>query len=392
MNVIKPPSLYAEGYKRAREVDPALADAYVENTMVGDPLADAAVESLAGFNQDTRHRLVSAVMDDDAEGMREAPDALLELFAALERPSAFAFDPDRAIVGTRAFYRYSDMFFVALVLGSLVTGLTEGMAKAFYITGRTAGNLRRVRQNTRHVIEVTLPGGLDRQGDGWKVTVRIRIIHAQMRRLLLSSGKWDVAAEGVPLNMAHMALAATGFSSANLDLVRRLGVRLTDEERDGFMHIWHYVTWLLGVPEALLISNQEEGAHLRRISHLCELPPGERGTGVAKGYINVVPELMGVTDPRKQEKLMSDLFRVSRALVGNQLADALDYPRKSAIGMLALLRMQRTMKTIFSMVVPGSTPLAAENFIGMLQRSIYDDVGISYRMPDAVRDKESSSW
>lgn len=392
MGPIKPPSLYAEGYKKAREVDPVLADAYVENTMVGDPLADAAAESLAGFDQNTRHRVVAAVMDDDADGMREAPDALREFFAALEGPSAFAFDPDRARVGARAFYRYSDMFFVALVLGSLVTGLTEGMAKAFYITGRTVGNLRRVRQNTRHLIEITLPGGLDRLGDGWKVTVRIRMIHAQMRRLLLRSGEWDVAAEGVPLNMAHMALAATGFSSANLDLVRKLGVRLTDEERDGFMHIWHYVTWLLGVPEALLFSNEEEGAHLRRISHACELPPGEMSVGVAKGYINTVPDLMDVTDPRKREKLMGDLFRVSRALVGNELANALDYPRGSAFGMLAVVRMQRIMKVILSRVVPGSTPLAAENFFGMLQRSIYDDVGISYRMPDALRDKESSPW
>lgn len=392
MNRIQPPSLYIEGYRKARRLDPALADAYVENTMVGDPLADAAAESLAGFDQNTRHRLVNAAMNDDAEGMREAPDALREFFAALEGRSAFAFDPDRATVGTRAFYKYSDMFFVALVLGSLVTGLTEGMAKAFHITGRTVGNLRRVRQNTRHLIEITLPGGLDRQGDGWKVTIRIRMIHAQMRRLLLRSGEWDVAAEGVPLNMAHMALAATGFSSENLRLVRKLGVRLTDEERDGFMHIWHYVTWLLGVPEPLLFSNEEEGAHLRRISHLCELPPGEMAAEVAGGYINTVPDLTGVTDLRKREKLMGDLFRVSRALVGDQLADALNYPRSSAFGMLTVVKMQRIMKLVLSKVVPGRTPLATENFFGMLQRSVYDDVGISYRMPDAVKDEESSPW
>ena len=392
MVAIWPPSRYVEGYEKAREVDPVLADAYVRNMMVGDPLADAAMESIAGVDQNARHRLVEAVMNGDADGTREAPQPLKDFFDALESSPPFQFDPERAMAGTRAFYRYSDMFFVGLVMSSLLTGLTEGMAKAFYITGRTAGNLRRVRQNTRHIVEVTLPNGLDRYGDGWKLTVRIRMIHAQLRRLLLDSGEWDVPVEGVPLNMAHMALAATGFSSANLEAVHKLGVRLTEEERDGFMHIWHYVTWLLGVPEELLFSSVEEAEHLRRISHLCELPPGEMAKTVAHGYINTVPDILEITDPAKKKKLLNDVYKASRALIGNELADTIDYPRQSTFGILALVRAQRRMKMILSNVLPSASPLSLENFAGMLQRSVYDDVGISYRMPDAVRDVDSSKW
>jgi hypothetical protein len=84
--------------------------------------------------------------------------------------------------------------------------------------------LRRVKQNTRHLVDITLPGGLDRLGDGWKLTIRIRLIHAQVRRLLLNSHHWD-AEEGLPLHMAHMALASTGFSAINLQAVRKLGLR-----------------------------------------------------------------------------------------------------------------------------------------------------------------------
>lgn len=369
-----------------------LADAYVTNMMVGDPLADAAMESMAEVDQAKRHRLVEAGMNGDIEEFRGAPQALKDLFDALDDTPPFQFDPARAMAGTRAFYRYSDMFFVGLVMASLLTGLTEGMAKAFYITGRTAGNLRRVRQNTRHLVEVTLPGGMDRYGDGWKHTVRIRMIHAQIRRLLLASGEWDVPAEGVPLNMAHMALAATGFSSANLEAVRKLGVQLTEQERDGFMHIWHYVTWLLGVPEELLFSSVEGGDHLRRVSHLCELPPGEKAKAVAHGYINTVPEMLDVTDPAKQKKLLGAVYKASRAPIGNELADSIDYPKQSTLGILAVVRAQRRMKIILSKVLPGATPFVLDNFAGMLQRSVYDDAGISYRMPDAVRDRDSSTW
>lgn len=42
-------------------------------------------------------------------------------------------------------------------------------------------------QNNRHMVEIFLPGGLYREGDGWKLSVRIRIIHAQMRYLLNQS-------------------------------------------------------------------------------------------------------------------------------------------------------------------------------------------------------------
>ena len=276
---IRPPTSYIEGYARAREVDPSLADAYTEHTFVGDPLADAAMESLAAVDQETRHRLVNAAMECDEEAMREAPDELKTFFRMLDDPPPFEFNPAKALIGARAFHKYSDLFFVGLVLASLITGLSEGMSKGFYITGRTAGNLRRVRQNTRHLVEIMLPGGLDRRGEGWKLTVRIRLIHAQVRRMLLHSDEWDMPAEGLPLNMAHMALASTGFSAINLQAVRKLGLRLTEEERDGFMHIWRYVTWLLGVPEGLLFSNEREAVHLRKIAHLCETATRGEGRG-----------------------------------------------------------------------------------------------------------------
>ena len=143
------PSAYIDGHEKARALDSGLADAYVVNTLVGDPVGDAAMLSLADFDSATSHGLINAGMERDEEGMRDAPDALKEFFAELDRPPPFEFDPAMAAVGARAFYKHSDLFFVGLVMDSLVAGLSEGLSKGFYITGRTAGNLRRVRQNTR---------------------------------------------------------------------------------------------------------------------------------------------------------------------------------------------------------------------------------------------------
>ena len=386
------PALYARNYARARQANAELADAYVEHTVVGDPLADAAIGALAANGADTS-RILEAAMNSDEHGMRGggAPDEVREFFSALESPP-FELDPALALKGSRAFYKYSDLFFVGLVLESLITGLTEELSKPFYITGRTAGNLRRVRQNTRHIVEVTLPGGLSRDGDGWKLTVRIRLIHAQLRRLLLDSADWDVATEGMPLHMAHMSLAATGFSAANLQAARKLGVPLTDEESAGFMHLWRYVTWLLGVPESLLCSTEAEAAQVRQVAHRLESPPGDKAAAVAHGYISTVPELVGIAEPAKQKRMLSALFRTSRALIGDELADTLHYPKQSTAGALAFVKMQRRAQMLRAKITPGASSHQFNNFAGMMQRSVYDDTGISYRLPDAVKDTESSDW
>jgi hypothetical protein len=111
------------------------------------------------------------------------------------------------------------------------------------------------------------------------------------------------------------------------------------------MHIWRYVTWLLGVPERLLFRNENDALRLRRIAHLCELPPGPMAVEVANGYINTIPELLEVTDPAKRRKLMGVLLRTSRALIGNELADAFGYPRQSTVGVLRLVGLHVTTMT-----------------------------------------------
>ncbi len=389
-DVFNPPTVYAVNLEPARAVDPVLADAYVRHTRVGDSLADAAMESLEGYSREDVDRLIRAGMDEDERTFDAPPPPLREFFEAVRQPP-FTFDQELAAAGMRAFHRDSDLFFVALVLETLITGLSESLAKAFYLSERTATNVRRIRQNTRHLIEVMLPGGLDRTGDGWKHTVRIRLVHAQMRRLIRASGEWDEEAEGTPISGAHMALAATGFSAINLNAAKALGVRMTKEEADGFMHIWHFVNWLMGVPDELNFRTEEEGIHLRQVAKLCENSPGPMASAVANGYIDAVPELLGVTDPKKAARLLGFLRRVSRALIGHAAADQLGFPKQMTTGVLLLAKVQRRLKIVTSRLRPRAS-FAFDNFAGMMQRSVYDEVGISYKMPDALKESESSDW
>ena len=272
------PGIYKTGYRKARATAASrhLADRYVEHTLVGDPLGDAAVAALDGFDRMEGHRLVAAGMDQDDDVLRTAPRALQDFFTAVGVAPAWV-DPEAMAPGWHGFHDNVYEFVLAVVAGSIVQGFTTTISKAFAATGRTVQNgNQRYRQNLRHILEIMLPGGLERTGEGWKLSVRIRFVHARVRRLLLQSGNWNVDEDGWPPERRagrhgmHPVLGAPPGS-------RHVpGARLSSEQRAGFMHVWRYTSWLLGVPETLLFRNKAEADELCRVALLCEPPPHRR--------------------------------------------------------------------------------------------------------------------
>ena len=276
------PDIYRDGYDKARSLNPSLADTYMEHTMIGDPEADAVIEELAQFDQQEVHRLIHACMQQDAKALADAPPKLRDFFHRIEEPPAW-FDPDAVYPGCRAFHAYSDLFIPAFFVVTLQNAATL-ISKAFYMTGRvtTEFGLRRIKQNTRHFIEIMLPGALDRQGEGWKLSVRIRLVHAQVRRLLRESDDWDEAVYGVPISAAHLGLASANFSATMLQQADRLGAHLDAEARQSFMQIWRYASYLIGTPESLLFEGDEaRTAELYRIGAVCEPLPGDESAAIA---------------------------------------------------------------------------------------------------------------
>ena len=129
--------------------------------------------------------------------MTGAPQALRDFFIDMPPADPPWLDYEEFVPGIRAFHRNSDLILSGFAAGVLVDGFTTYIAKSFVLTGRVMDQgIRRLRQNNRHFLDIFYPGGLARNGDGWKLTVRIRLIHAQIRRLLNTSEEWDNEAWG----------------------------------------------------------------------------------------------------------------------------------------------------------------------------------------------------
>lgn len=386
------PSVYQPGYAKARAANPDLAAKYLDQTGIGDPAADDVANALASCNQTTVHRFINAGMEQDAKTLADAPQPLRAFFSRIEVPPPW-FDPASVRAGCRAFHAYSDLFITAFFAVTLENAATL-MSKAFYVTGgvTTGQGPRRIRQHVRHFIEIMLPGALDRQGEGWKLSVRIRLVHAQIRRLIRASGEWDEAVYGAPLSAAHAALASANFSAMMLRHTARLGAHLDDEARTGFMQIWRYASWLIGTPEALLFDGDEaKTAEFSRIAGLCEPPANDESVVVANTLVNALPLIPGLTNLAAQRSMLTHTYRVSRALLGHELADRLKFPRQRTAGLLTWLKWKRGARRIAHRVAPRmARKWRGKNFVFLLDASMLDD--LSYRLPDQLKADKASPW
>lgn len=386
------PRIYLKGYKKASALNPELAAEYMRPTVIDDPLADAAIESLANLRTSEINRLIRAGMDRKPGAMAQAPRQLREFFEQVEMTPPW-WDPAESRQGCRAFHDYSDLFIPSFFVATVQNAATL-IAKAFYATGRVNSRFgpRRIRQNTRHFIEIMLPGALDRSGEGWRLSVRIRLVHAQIRWLIRTEGNWNEERYGVPLSSAHMAMASANFSASCLGFARKMGARLDREACASFMQIWRYASWLIGTPEVLLFAGDEAKTNeLYRIARICEPSPSHESVAIAKALFEALPSIAGQSAPRDVRKMVSNAHRIARALLGHGLSDGLGIPRLHTAGLLTLLRSRRRVQRI----VHGVAPSVADAWRGasltfLLDAAVLDD--LSYRIPDRLRNEEATPW
>ena len=396
MNELLPnvPVDYRPGYEKARKIDPRVADNYIAHTTIGDPPADALIEALTPLGARELHRLISGAMNEDASAFKEGPAELREFFDLLEDRPPWA-SPAALEPGIRSFHRNADLILQGLVAGSLVEGFSTNISRSFVITGRLREHgVRRLRQNNRHVLEIFLPSGLERYGDGWKLSVRLRLVHAQVRRLLSNDHTdWDAAAWGAPISAAHLGYAATAFSARCLRHSRQLGVRFSSEESHSFMLLWRYAMHLSGIPDALLFEGENDALRLFEIGSICEPPPDFESIIMANALINAAPLVLGVANEDEKDELLKLAYTVSRHLIGDDLADKLKYPRYRHKTLFLGAWMQTRLNYLLDWLFKANSKQRKfNNFSYLMSASAYDTEGISYRLPDHVYDERAGTW
>lgn len=385
------PTAYTEHYVSARLHDLVTADNYIEHTYVGDPALDPVMEEISTLPDEDLHRFIGAGIERQTEVLRTAPQALRDVFEQINEPPSWldyeAFNP-----AIQAFYTKATDILLAMVTGVLTEGFSTLMSKSFSITGRMLQendmSIRQLKQVNRHLLEIFFPGGLLRKGDGWKLSVRIRFIHARVRQLMKSAEEWNTKAWGVPISAAHMGFSTALFSYRLLEHSSAVGANYSQDEKDSIFELWRYVGYLMGVPETILHTTPQEARKLFKIGFKCEPPPDADAATIANTLIHHIPLVAGLTDPEEQDSMRELAYRISRALIGNHLADQLHFPKSGSMGVLHMYRA----KQLSLRLTKDVQLIKSENFLQLLNASQFDEGGMSYKMPDHVLASKSSEW
>lgn len=295
----------------------------------GDPLADAAVDALSAHPAPVRQAMVDRALGEGIDAVPEAPEALRALFAQLDRVP-FWVDPERLDRGGAAFLRSGLLGGMVLGAYSLVAGYCSPAGnKPLAFSGRLSQDApRRLAETGRFVQAVSTPGGMRRFGEGFKAMVKVRLVHASVRRMLARSPRWNAPAWGVPINQYDMSGTTLLFSYIVLDGLDKMGFQLSEEERADFMHLWRYGGYLIGVDDELRCATEAEAKALWDLLSTTQAPPDDDSRALAHALLDSgVAAARTPVERARAERARVVGYALSRHLLGDQFADWLGYPK-----------------------------------------------------------------
>lgn len=295
-----------------------------------DPAADAVAAAFAQMPAGRGRQLLERALAEGIAAVPEAPPALRELFAELDAPPVWA-DWERIDRGGTLFLRSGVVGIAALNLACLPMMYRSPTGnKPLVFTGQLLRRApRRLAETARFMLETSRPGGLRRHAEGFRMTVRVRLMHAQVRRLLRQSGRWN-ADWGEPVNQLYMAGTSVTLSVVFLRALRRLGLHASRSDAEALLALWRYSSHLMGVAPELQCSTEAEGWRVIEFMAEFEGAPDDDSRALMDAVMTA-PYLPGMDRYAWRVPMAYDL---SRELVGEDLADALGYPAGRGWGWL----------------------------------------------------------
>ncbi|UGT44865.1 DUF2236 domain-containing protein [Nocardia yamanashiensis] len=256
-----------------RHVPGDAVDRVVRGLFRTDDRIDAAVADFETLGRGRGWRLLDDALRQRDSNQPGAPDSLRELLDPLLTPPAW-FDPDRVSHGAQLWWRYAPAVIVGLG-GTLLTAYAFGdLNKPQAMNSRSATMAaRRYEETSRWVLAATDPGTMVPGGSGFDATVRIRFVHAMVRRHLRQSGGWNTRAWGEPIHTTGMATTAQAFLLIPLTMYQLLDIRMTPDEIESVRQLWCWIAYVLGVPDELLPHSIEDAGALNRAATLVFAPP-----------------------------------------------------------------------------------------------------------------------
>lgn len=348
-----------------------------DGLMRADPVADDFVAWSAEAPAGLGRRLFERAVERGIDAVPDAPPELVRWFAPIEAPPSWL-NRDALRLAARTTFRVGAAGGAVLTAVALMGGYrSQAAVKPLAMTGaleRMA--VRRIAETSRFVLDVTNSDGMPRFSEGWKSTARVRLMHTMVRRTLRRRPDWDTAAWGVPINQTDTAATHLEFSAIYLTGLRALGFRFTRDEREAIMHLWRYVSVLMGADDAILAHDYAGGLRQMYI-HAVTNPPADDDSRALARALHALPMQLARTPweravARVQTRAQTAL---SRLVLGDEAVDDLGLPSAPLHPALLGLSAARYGAETLRRAIPGATAVAAWRGRDMQRRVVADLVG-----------------
>ena len=253
-----------------------LVTTFADGYCIGDELAYAVhrdIRERDGFGWAEFHRAVDAGID----AVDDPPESLRALLESAERVPDWV-DWEQLRRGAIAFWRPGPIVPLALTSDIARGFKSYGSMKTTVFTGRFIDEKkvgRRLVETLRYIAAVTTPGAMRRERDGWKYTLRLRLLHASVRFGCSTSPEWDWDDWGLPVNDADSVGPPLEFSVGVVDLLAQAGIVLEDREVEDIVALWRYIGFVLGSPEYILMTDAADARTRLEITNALNHPPDD---------------------------------------------------------------------------------------------------------------------
>lgn len=323
-------------FKLVYGTDPHPSDRQIQDIkrhmMMGDPLADAVVEMYKSLPAGQGRKLLDQALEQGIDTIPNPPEALVNLFDQLDDEPIWL-DRDKLKLACDVSRRVGLSGELVLRNLSLMGGyLGAAAAKPLVFTAQLDQKTsRRLVETGKFWMDVTTHGGLERDQDGFKSAVRVRMMHAQVRAMLVNSDKWNMS-WGYPLNQWDSMATILEFSTIFLTGLRSLGFIFTKKEREAMVHLWRYIGYLMGVEERILPANEADS--MRALYHvvatICEADEDSKALGQALANAPFQFADDGWLSQRLANFESTMRIGYTRYILGDDAGDKLGLPKTAA--------------------------------------------------------------
>lgn len=350
---------------RVKQVDEDLMDLIGRRFMARDEVGAALVHAMRAERSVTMQQFQQALAHG-IDSIESPPPALRTFFEHVDAVPAWV---DMRLVneGARLYRSYGQNAADVLLQLALIGGYRFGGPTDLLVaTGGLSGDMtqRRLGETQKWGIAISEHDAMRRDGEGFRLTVHVRLMHAMVNQTFSTNGAWDTDRWGLPINQSDQAATLGLFNGTLLLGVRALGVRVSHADSAAVMHLWKYVGWLMGVNEDWLFDRERDQHRLNYHVLLAQADVTEAGPALANAIIDAqdrlhVRRFAPVVRRYERERLLSML----RAFLGKEGLRDLQLPRRPPWALVLIVPKNVVTYRLVIRTAPGRRWLERRNAV-----------------------------